>query len=567
MAFSEDHRSHPDESGTQSDNIMSNGSADVDFSLRSCNLDDLSSPLLAEFEWHLAAAVVPDTTNELQLEGSLRQNGWPRWEDSVFPFNDNHQNGNNVYDPTLLSASRTDFNFLDDTGNNANLIGESPAEVPLLDHSRHNGPPGDSQMHDLCAPQKEASESKTELRGRSREVNFRMLWDAGETSSRRRQRPKQASETSWDEDDQMENFAEYLQEQLNGICEDHPNIEKFFITAHLKNKARRIVHALARLNHVNHMTLHDAGERRVLVTTATIRSRQTAINQKPWNARPSLWKLDPLAIIMALPLHVGREQLRDTLHRVNLPVPEDSCQLAYSQKRRLFLGVFRNTGDAAAVLQDLPTRYENEFGGSGPRPQIDISYRYWSEENSFDATFSMFGSPDEEHWVGNVLFLSDRGHRPAKRANHPPPAYAFHMSRPNSQSSMLRRSSSRDPESSDNDGYGSGRSRTSAKRPRTQFEVEDVPNRTQFAINRYSDGLKSRDASSDSNTTRRRFPRRPGGYPCRHPGCGKVFDTNGDRSKHECSHKPPEERPYACDYCEWRFNDTRDLKRHARLHS
>ena len=553
---------------------MSNSLDDIKFS-KLCNFDDLSIPLLAEFQNRLAGMVVPDTTNESQLQGTLKQNGfadWPSRDDSIYHLNGDRKNDNTVYDPTLLSASQTNFNLFDDAENDSGrwpplIYGGSAAEVPLVNCNSFDGHSDNTQMHQSYGPQNQNSEGETEFRGRSRQVDLEMVLKAGDISSANRQRPKEASESSWDGNDQLENFGESLQEQLRTICEGMPDIEKFFITAPLKPRDRRIVHSHARMRDVNHMTLHDAGEQRILVSTAAIRSsfRETTVYKKSWNARPSLWKLDPLAVIMALPLYFGREQLYDTLHRLNLPFPESSCQIAYSRSRRMFLGVFSSTGDAATVLEDLPTKYRNYCGGTDPQLQIDVSYRYWNEDTRFSATFTGFGD-EEKHWTGNILFLSGRDYRPAKRAKHPPLSYRPHISRSSSQSSMLRRSASRDAESSDNDGYDSGRSRSSAKRSRTQFEFDDASKRTQSVVSGYLNGLRSRDASSDSNATRRRLPRQIGGYPCDHSGCSKIFNTDGERRKHERSHISPEERPYACDHCEKKFNDTKDLNRHAIVH-
>ena len=71
----------------------------------------------------------------------------------------------------------------------------------------------------------------------------------------------------------------------------------------------------------------------------------------------------------------------------------------------------------------------------------------------------------------------------------------------------------------------------------------------------------------DSHAKRRKhLPKSTHGYPCREPGCDKMFDYNGERTKHERIHKPPAQRPHGCQYCDKRFIDQKDAKRHELVH-
>ena len=65
---------------------------------------------------------------------------------------------------------------------------------------------------------------------------------------------------------------------------------------------------------------------------------------------------------------------------------------------------------------------------------------------------------------------------------------------------------------------------------------------------------------------RRRYPRVEGGYECREPGCDKLFDYYGDRTKHESYHRPESEYPHACPHCDKRFINRKDLTRHEKIH-
>ena len=81
----------------------------------------------------------------------------------------------------------------------------------------------------------------------------------------------------------------------------------------------------------------------------------------------------------------------------------------------------------------------------------------------------------------------------------------------------------------------------------------------------YTVGSEWHDAYA-SPKKRSRFPKMVGGYECADPLCDKVFDTNGDRKKHERIHLPESEYPYACQYCQKRFINKKDSARHERTH-
>jgi hypothetical protein len=59
-----------------------------------------------------------------------------------------------------------------------------------------------------------------------------------------------------------------------------------------------------------------------------------------------------------------------------------------------------------------------------------------------------------------------------------------------------------------------------------------------------------------------RKKRKARGFICEIPDCDKVFDSQGELRKHQRWHLPEHERPLACDQCQRRFIDKRDLQRH-----
>ena len=82
--------------------------------------------------------------------------------------------------------------------------------------------------------------------------------------------------------------------------------------------------------------------------------------------------------------------------------------------------------------------------------------------------------------------------------------------------------------------------------------------------NDYSSGESGTSGSdASSSKKRKRLPRVDGGYPCSDPYCTRIFNTAGERSKHERCHQPTtESHPYQCATCRKRFLHPKDLRRH-----
>lgn len=75
------------------------------------------------------------------------------------------------------------------------------------------------------------------------------------------------------------------------------------------------------------------------------------------------------------------------------------------------------------------------------------------------------------------------------------------------------------------------------------------------------EAFASLDSARSSRGTRGK--RTVGGYPCRHPGCTKIFDLPGELNHHARNHVPKPSRPHACPHCTERFLYHKDLARHA----
>lgn len=107
-----------------------------------------------------------------------------------------------------------------------------------------------------------------------------------------------------------------------------------------------------------------------------------------------------------------------------------------------------------------------------------------------------------------------------------------------------------------------------SKRSATTSTLDNVQqNETTSPSTQGKESSKRRKRTPEPGRTKaKRVPKQAGGFVCSEPGCGKTFDFNGERTKHERIHKPKSEYPYGCDNCERRFIDKKDLKRHEKTH-
>lgn len=445
----------------------------------------------------------------------------------------------------------------------------------LLDFEWPNDRLHSADIDAVHIPGPHQSDSEMEHRGRLREAEISMLRGAGEMSIIKRHRRRiQTSGGSWDEQDHLDlNFCDSIQRHLDEIGNKNRSGEDHFITGYLSCKKRRLVHALAHLRRVNHMTLDGFKERRILVSTATIGCRTTRTPDKCWNRTTSHWILDPTTLIMTLPLHIERHQLKETLQNMDLPTPQSSCPIAFSSRKRIFLVEFDTAATTATTLDRIQEKYRGTGNTLGLDVPFDVSYRYWSHDTALNATFTRLEDADEQQsWGDKILFLTDRYYRHEMATKYPPPTFRSDWSRSTSRKPLLHRSSRFEIGSSDGGDNDSSRSRSSSKRPHAVYMSDNGSRSGELAVVGrgsvpFQEDRPYRDSSSESTAklpkmTRTRHRRQEGGFPCREPDCGRMYDCNGERTKHEKSHIPMEDRAHACSHCEMKFNDRKDLRRH-----
>lgn len=92
------------------------------------------------------------------------------------------------------------------------------------------------------------------------------------------------------------------------------------------------------------------------------------------------------------------------------------------------------------------------------------------------------------------------------------------------------------------------------------FIPESYPHRPANGV--HDSERETSETPARQREIRKRQPAEEGGFKCKAPGCGKVFDRQSDLSKHEKYHLPEEERPFKCELCSKRFLFQKDLRRH-----
>lgn len=391
-------------------------------------------------------------------------------------------------------------------------------------------------------------------------------------------RDVEESDSSWDIQDDLGGFSEHISECLDQL---NAEIEKHFVTPFLNRRKRRIVHALAHLRRFNHMTIDAAKEGRVLVSTARIGSKGDQELRKCWNSTKTHWRLDPYALVLAVAPQISHNGIEATLSARSLPVPRSYYQLLYSHRhqKRIFVAEFGTVSIAAWVFDRIQAKSNTMENGINSNADIEVSFRYWNNTSSSDAVFQMLRGPKEQmNWRNKFLVLPHKHFEQGMaKMSHPPVTRGgmiadvpTHRSRSRPRSRSRRRNSRNwDSSEGDEDGNDSSASRGSSKRSHTVY-MSDTTHGEEGSLQsemaqQYD--RASRDGSLDSIAKRRkRLPKQEGGYVCSEPGCGKTFDFNGERTKHERIHKPKEEYPHPCNYCDKRFIDRKDLQRHEKTH-
>ena len=443
---------------------------------------------------------------------------------------------------------------------------------------------------------------------------------------------------SWDEQDSSENFYRMMEQALEPLRDFESG--NFFVTNPLPPRKRRVVHGMAHLKRLNHMTLDKGRDRRILVSTDNIVCPEgVAGKHKCWNERRANRELDPTSLVLKFPDRLSQEFVFDVMASENLPIslkwkvlqfPDQAGEKSYAIQ-------YDSPSDAATVweamddfkFRDGPTlfwieatyRAQDFFDGPLPgKGRLSKSNRTASRMSRRRPSRHRLSSSEADPYLSSASRASSNQLPGQGRTSTP---YRSSVNR------VRRGPSRRRLSSTEADGYGSSASRASSKRSfavymsdattnkeagsfytkdgdsvhtditrptrrsRSELEKGDQDVDLELVNSQISCGIEWLNLLHDTDPDliptapqdnpapaeppeycdedpqpkrRRRLPKLKGEYKCREQGCDKVFDYNGERTKHERIHRPESERPHACQYCEKRFIDKKDAARHELVH-
>ena len=337
----------------------------------------------------------------------------------------------------------------------------------------------------------------------------------------------------------------------------------------------------------------------MLVTTAMIESTTLPKSQRYWNEQQTSWKLHPTNLVIEVASCIPSIEIRNVMQAKALPLPTKWQMLSSTTVTQQYKVAFSDPGNAATVLEVLDGYRFYVHGGYA---SMNINYASW---NTAEATYHIIASEiglpilqaqdqngsTEQNGISNYLHVpttrsrgknlsldelfKDSGmrdtHVHGRNQTHPADGQlSTELLEGRRQSKVnQRRSMSRGRQSSEGDGYTSGASHASSKRSHSVYrsDLEPDPDVTPGPITfgYYNTRGKQLD-NPDPKRQKLRLPKVKAGYKCRQPKCDKVFDYNGERTKHERIHWPESEYPYMCQYCDKRFINKKDATRHERVH-
>ena len=329
---------------------------------------------------------------------------------------------------------------------------------------------------------------------------------------------------------------------------------------------------MAHLRHLNHMTLDTGKDRRILVSSANIVCTVDPKRRKCWNERPARWKFDPMKLVIKVPEVVARYHIAGMMKAQRLPVPVSWKRMPARNGFHEYLVEFDKAGDNATVWDVLQG---DQFYEHGKSAYVDVTYQAWDEHGAQNHFCEVDPDlVDTRYWWPHTLSEQERRDLAEHERWKLTSFEGERLIQSNwTYSSRPRRRSNSRGESSDGDAYGSGASVASSKRSLTTYLSDSTPpDRAKFGV-----GLSELGASVHEDTRdelygstlpkrRKRFPKVNAGYQCQEPGCDKVFNCNGDRTKHARIHWPESEYPHACTYCDKRFIHRKDATRHEKVH-
>lgn len=324
------------------------------------------------------------------------------------------------------------------------------------------------------------------------------------------------SDESWSADDILEEWQVNLQRQLSTL---RATEQVSITTSPLRTSQRRQVHAMAQLMHLSHISLGSGREKRMLISKCSISGGEALSRARGTHATWHAGTIDPKVIVVSPVSPLGTI---DTIERIittnrliypeKLDLHSHYCQSGQLQRR--VHAKFSAAEDAAAFSLALSSEgLTCQYLFNSPQTLAKEQCQHCSTSTSTSTSgpsLSLEISQTAEPFWRNSSYSSSSDAR----------------SKPSSFFSM-------DTALSDN----------------TSLMPSDLEYGSDVSVSK----------------KRKRLPKTNGGYVC--GVCGKAFDYEGDRAKHEKVHNVAT-RPHVCEKCGKGFMYPKDLRRHCgKMHS
>jgi hypothetical protein len=372
------------------------------------------------------------------------------------------------------------------------------------------------------------------------------------------------SDCSWTVTDNQDIWYANLRQQLR----DFRTSEGFtIVTPPLGSQQRKQVHSTANLWSLSHMSIGSGKLKRVLISKCAIFSTS---EERIWNPA---WEWDSWSRCYISPRLVlfhwisSNICFQTCLQVLGLPTPTNFTMVVRGDYGTVY-ALFETTGDASSTMLAL----------NGSRPHWNTTSIYKEVEccylrlpHGFELTTNLLGG-DFCRLPVQVLEAFDKQfkenpNQPSSRPSSPQAVFRNrHVSTvsgtvdPNELASALSKvssTSSHYPLRTSSAIHS--RQGSASRRMSLTSSVSRDPGYASASSQLESDYSVGTNASKK----RKRWPKLPGGYPCPADGCGRVFDHQGELTKHEKTHTGS--RPYIC-HCGKGFLYPKDLRRHERSH-
>nr|POF04471.1 zinc finger protein zic 2-b [Quercus suber] len=341
------------------------------------------------------------------------------------------------------------------------------------------------------------------------------------------------SDCSWDEDDDQGDWNANMQSTLRALVGTH---DGFLLSDLLPKRQRRLVHAMATVLQLNHVTLGKGKDRSVLVSKKRI---SPTLNGRPrprcWNrtARPT----EEYDVILPEQISISGVSCQTTMEQL---VSSLASQASSAPLRTDWL----NSGGHLIACLDFATPEDAAMVVSA------VASFAVMEPSTLKATYRTAK-------ITQAVYEPTQPTQPTQQPLSSPTG-SMHQT-PMKRPISMRRGSEQFASLDTLSIYSSSKHSTQASSVDPAGYTSGDSATTMRSV--YS------GHSSLRPSRRRRLPASTAGYMCRADDCTRTFNRAGDRTKHERVHFPnAQSHPYECKRCSKTFMYPKDLRRHEAIH-